>query len=218
MRPDPRPVVALVAGEAASVVDVLVAAFAGYPALRYLLHGTPAAAVPGHRDALATLFGFFVAARFARGEGVLGIRDGRGWAAVALVSDPDRATPPGALDELRAATWATLGTAARARYEAMGLAWQRLAVAAPHLHLNLIGVRPDRQGAGLGRRLLDHVQALARAHPTAAGVALNTEVEANVAWYRRQGYTDVGDAEVAPGVRTWVLYRPHGGPDAAAFA
>lgn len=57
----------------------------------------------------------------------------------------------------------------------------RYPVAEAHHHLNMIGVRPDAQGQGHGRRLLESVHALAAADPASAGVSLTTEVEANVA-------------------------------------
>jgi GNAT superfamily N-acetyltransferase len=62
----------------------------------------------------------------------------------------------------------------RARYEAFGAATQSYAVAAPHHHLNMIGVRRSHAGRGLARLLLYHVHALAEADAGSAGVTLST--------------------------------------------
>jgi ribosomal protein S18 acetylase RimI-like enzyme len=200
---DPSPVVELTQGGLADVVDVLVEAFGDYPTLHHIVGATGDA----FAERLRTLLGFFVQARRVRGEPVVGVRDGDRLVAVALASLPDAATPPGALDAARGAVWAELGAAAHARYEALGRVWQDLGPAEPHVHLHLLGVRRSHRRAGLGRLLLERVQRSSDEHPTSIGVTLNTEVETNVAYYRRLGYGVVGEALAAPALRTWVLRR-----------
>jgi ribosomal protein S18 acetylase RimI-like enzyme len=197
-------VVPLPASDIGEAVDVLAAAFGGYPALRYIV-GDAGPRFEGH---LRTLLRFFCEARAVRGEPILGVRAGGRLAAVALASLPDAVAPPGALDARRASTWAALGAPARARYEELGRTWQGFALADPHVHLNLVGVLPAQQGAGFGRALVDGVQEISRAHPSSRGVTLTTEVAANVALYRRLGFTVVGEAEVGPSLRTWAMVRP----------
>lgn len=186
------------------VVGVLAEAFAEYPALRYLI-GPAGDAYRGHLEALLA---FFVAARRARREPVLGVRGSDGWAAAALATLADAVTPAGALDAARARTWTLLGADARRRYEALGERWANLAVSEPHVHLNLVGVRASARGRGLGAALVRAVVACSRAHPTSRGVSLSTETEANVAFYRSLGFEVRGQIEVAPGVRSWVMHRP----------
>jgi ribosomal protein S18 acetylase RimI-like enzyme len=128
---------------------------------------------------------------------------------VALATLPDAVAPPGALDAARERTWALLGAAARARYEDLGRRWQRLAVAEPHLHLNLVGVRSAHRGRGLGVALVQAVVDRSRSHPTSCGVSLTTETEANVGFYQTLGFEIRGSVEVAPGLRSWVLFRPN---------
>jgi GNAT superfamily N-acetyltransferase len=202
--PAPPPVVPVPAAADAAVVEVLAEAFADYPILHHLIGSGEAFA-----ERLEALLGFFVAARRARSELVLGVSMGEGWAAVALATLPDAVAPPGALDAARERAWALLGTAARARYEDLGQRWQRLAVAEPHLHLNLVGVRTAHRGRGLGAALVQAVVDRSRSHSTSCGVSLTTETEANVGFYQTLGFEIRGSVEVAPGLRSWVLFRPN---------
>lgn len=203
----PTPLVVAVPGsEDREVVATLADAFGAYPTLRYLIG--PAGEAYAAR--LEELVAFFVAARRARAEPVLGVRAVDGWAAAALATLPDAAVPPGVLDGARERTWASLGAAARARYEDLGERWRRVAVEEPHVHLNLVGVQRAHRGRGLGVALVREVTALAEAHPMARGVALTTETEANLGFYRSLGFAVRGVVDVAPGLRSWVLYRPNG--------
>jgi ribosomal protein S18 acetylase RimI-like enzyme len=201
------PVEAVPAAADEQVVEVLAEAFGDYPMLRYLI-GVEGDAFTGR---LRTLLTFFVAARRARAEPLLGVRADDGWAAVALATLPDAVAPPGALDAARERTWRLLGAAARVRYEDLGRRWQRLAVAEPHLHLNLVGVRTAHRGRGLGVALVQSIVDRSLAHPTSCGVALTTETEANVGFYRSLGFEVRGEVEAAPGLRSWVMFCPTGG-------
>jgi ribosomal protein S18 acetylase RimI-like enzyme len=64
-----------------------------------------------------------------------------------------------------------------------------------------VAVKPAFQGRGLGVRLMNHAEALAR-EAALAGVRLYTNrlFEANIALYRSLGYRLDGEEEVAPGV------------------
>jgi ribosomal protein S18 acetylase RimI-like enzyme len=199
------PVEAMPSAADEQAVEVLAEAFGDYPMLRYLI-GVEGDAFAGRLRVLLT---FFVAARRARAEPLLGVRADDGWAAVALATLPDAVAPPGALDAARERTWALLGAAARARYEDLGRRWQRLAVAEPHLHLNLVGVRSAHRGRGLGFALVQTVVDRSRSHPTSCGVSLTTETEANVGFYQALGFEVRGEVEAAPGLRSWVMFRPN---------
>jgi GNAT superfamily N-acetyltransferase len=180
----------------------LMDAFADYPVLRYVLGDD--------RDVelrLNALVGFFVMARLLRHEPVLGAYDGSVLSGVALVSFPDRQSPP-ELADFREAVWQGLGQAARERYEAFGVACEPFSPTMPHIHLNMIGVRAAARGTGLGRRLLDRVHAISAEHPSSEGVALTTESDSNVALYEHFGYTVLGYARVAPDLETWGMFRP----------
>lgn len=199
-------VMPLSAAQEASVGEVLCAAFRDYPVMRFILGEDVS-----YDERLAILVGLFVSARILRGEPMLGIADPTGGlAAAAILSLPGEQPPPPALVARREAVFAALGEDARRRYEAFGAAAGRFPVAAPHHHLNMIGVRPAAQGRGHGRHLLEAAHALAAADAASTGVSLTTEVAANVELYRHFGYAVLGETRVAPGLITWSCYRPHG--------
>lgn len=189
--------------DAGRVVEVLCDAFGSYPVTRYVL-GTEGE----YAKRLRTLIGFFVAARVLREDPVLAVSTGAELCGVALCTLPGGAPPPTALDDIRERTWAALGADARERYQHCTRAWEPLAVAEPNLHLNMIGVPRRFQGHGLGRVLLERVQALSRELPESRGVTLTTETAANVPLYQRFGYRIVGHGGIAPGLETWGFYRP----------
>lgn len=201
-------VITLSEDRAADVTAVLAAAFRDYPVLRFVL-GESA----DYDARLVVLVGLFVTARVLRGEPMLGAADpAGGLVAAAILSLPGEQPPPPALVDRREAVFATLGEDARRRYEAFGAAAGRFPVTTPHHHLSMIGVRPAAQGRGHGGRLLEAVHALAAADPASTGVSLTTELAANVALYRRFGYTVLGETRVTPALITWTCYRPHTRP------
>ena len=197
-------VVTLSREDAPEIIDVFCESFRDYPVMRYVLGSGGIS-----EGRLRTLVGLFVAARVLRGEPLLGIRGPEGGlVAAATVTLPGNRPAPGEFVRLRDASWAELGAAERARYEAYSAAAGRFTVAEPHHHLNMIGVRPAHAGQGLARRLIDAVHGLAAGDPASAGVSLSTETEPNVALYRHLGYRILGRAEVADGLTTWSCFRP----------
>jgi GNAT superfamily N-acetyltransferase len=184
---------------------VLAEAFAGYPVMRYVL----GAEDPEYDFRLRELIGFFVNARILRNEPVLGVVAGARLAGVALVSFPGSVESPAALQTVRAAVWDALGSPARTRYETFTQACEAFAVREPHVHLNMIGVRPSLHGFGLGRRLIDEVHRLARADARFAGVTLTTEDPANLRFYERLGYERLGHVRVAAELESWGYFRPN---------
>jgi ribosomal protein S18 acetylase RimI-like enzyme len=196
-------VAALTSSRADDAVAVLCDAFRDYPVMRYVLG--PA---DDYAQRLRTLTDFFVAARFLRNEPVLGIHDADGrLTAAALVSYSDRPAPD-TLAARRERAWAELGAAERQRYEALGEASAQFVLGAPHLHLNMIGVRRSHQRRGLARKLLEAVHRLSEADTHSSGVSLNTETPENVPLYQHFGYRLLGHARVGDELETWALYRP----------
>jgi len=110
------------------------------------------------------------------------------------------------VDKYRQALWAHLGRDARRRYESYGEATANFVYPEPHFHLGMIGVRGTHAQRGLGRRILDHVHALSRSHPTSVGVSLTTEDPSNVPLYEHFGYRLVGHEHVGD-IETWGLFR-----------
>ncbi len=187
------------------VIDVLAAAFHGYPVMRYVLSDAGA----GYGRRLRALIGYFCDARFSRGWPVLGARRGSDLVAAALVSAPVYVPPSPALEEERARMPDRVGHGAwerMARYERES---SGLGPGAPHYFLGMIGVIPREQGRGYAGRLLERLHAMSEADPASTGVSLSTEDPANVSYYERAGYRVLAEADVGA-IHTWCMFRPDG--------
>lgn len=200
------PVLHLGREETARLTDALAEAFHDYPVMRFVLGSGD-----DYRGRLRRLVGFFVSARALRDEPMLGVEadaPAANLVAGALVSFPGERESHPELGALREEVWAELGSNARTRYETCGRVWKPLlSVDVPHIHLNMIGVRPAWAGRGLGRRLMDHVHAMSRERPRSEGVTLTTEDPDNVGLYEHLGYRLLGHARIAPGIETWSFLR-----------
>jgi GNAT superfamily N-acetyltransferase len=186
------------------IVSVLSDAFYDYPVMRHVIGDRER-----YDERLPRLVALFVNSRALRDEPMFGVRDARGDLVAAAVTT-SRLAPeaPPQLVALRERIWSELGPDARARYDGYVTATSRFAVASPHHHLNMIGVRRALHGRRLGRLLLDAVHELAASDPQSSGVSLTTEWQANVALYEHCGYRVRGYARVAPDLETWTLFRP----------
>jgi GNAT superfamily N-acetyltransferase len=82
----------------------------------------------------------------------------------------------------------------------------------PHWFLAAIGVMPDRQGQGLGRRLIEPTLARADAHQVPC--YLETQAEKNVAIYQRLGFRVcwTGTPKGHP-VAVWAMRRDPSGTE-----
>lgn len=69
-----------------------------------------------------------------------------------------------------------------------------------HLHMVNIAVRPDQQGKGLGRRLLQHAERLARTLGLdEIQLYTNAAMAPNLDFYGRRGYQEFRRGTVVPG-------------------
>lgn len=76
-----------------------------------------------------------------------------------------------------------------------------------HWYLWALGVDPAHQRQGIGRDLL--APTLADARETGFPCYLETETEGNVAFYRKQGFEVIREAEFPEsGLRLWFMHRP----------
>ena len=172
--------------EVTPVATLLGGAFAATPQSRWI--------VPDDTDRprlLADLFAPLVehAVKYGRVGLVLDSLGDMHAAAVWLPSDaPEPLEPTGRY----ASRWAAFSAALAAQHPA-----------APHRHLALVGVRPDRQGRGFGTALLNH-------HHSELREAAYLEVESPqlAALYWRYGYRP-GPAFLMPsGLPMWPMWRP----------
>ena len=193
----------LLSEDVPEVVDVLCESFFDYPVMRFVV-GVEAT---DYESQLRRLIHFFVMSRVLRNESLLGLPGPAGLRAAALVSRPGVGVSPPELVPVRERVWAELGSAAQARYEAFGAACAPFEVDVPHIHLNMIGVRNEARGEGLGGRLIEHVHSMSDDDPASSGVTLTTENPENVSLYEHFGYTVVGTTSVSPDLMTWGLFR-----------
>lgn len=84
-------------------------------------------------------------------------------------------------------------------------AWAKHDPNKPHVHLNAIGVLPERQGQGVGSLLLSHFCEYVDELKQAA--YLETDVRRNVHLYERFGFTVVEEEPVLS-VPNWFMWRP----------
>jgi GNAT superfamily N-acetyltransferase len=199
----PAQVHALGKANVPGIVGALCESFHDYPVMLYVL----GADRDHYAQRLETLIGLFVMAPFLCGETVFGIGEPDTLDAAAIVSRPGGPPCPPELGALRERVWTALGAVARSRYEAYNEICATFQVEAPHIHINMIGVRPRAQRRGLGRRLIEHVHGLSREDPASQGVTLTTEDPVNLPFYERLGYRITGHAEIAPGLETWGFFR-----------
>ena len=69
----------------------------------------------------------------------------------------------------------------------------------------MIGIRPDAQGRGIRRQLLEAVKDRARSHPESTGITLNTESKSNLPFYEKAGFLKGSEADLGP-LHTWSFY------------
>jgi ribosomal protein S18 acetylase RimI-like enzyme len=77
----------------------------------------------------------------------------------------------------------------------------------PHTYLIMLGVHPEFQGQGVGKKLIEWVVEMSRSIPGCKGVALDTEEAGNVKIYESCGFTVHGESSVDD-LPVWVLWRP----------
>jgi GNAT superfamily N-acetyltransferase len=76
----------------------------------------------------------------------------------------------------------------------------------PHFYVNVLGVHPRSQGMGIGSKLLEHIHLLSDRHIKSSGVALDTQTEANVAYYQCLGY-QVSSTGNLDRLKYWFMFR-----------
>jgi ribosomal protein S18 acetylase RimI-like enzyme len=129
-------------------------------------------------------------------------------AAAATAARPDSRTESAKHEQLERTTWGELGESAHARYRTYSAAAHKVHSDRPGWYLDMLGVRRGFQKLGLGRVLLDEVQARSAADPASEGVLLTTENPVNVAFYEKFGYEVIAHEQITDGLETWGFFRP----------
>jgi len=182
--------------------DVLAAAFADYPLMGYFFGGAGTDIAAQVRSILR----FSCEYRILVGWPLLGALDGGSLVGVACVSPPDEPVEPPEVAQIEEALMAGVGSEALGRLEQYEGIKHSHTPTQPHHYLIALGVHPEAQGKGFGSALLERVNALARSHPQSQGVALDTEVAPNVAFYEHSGYEVIAEDSLG-GVPLWFMYR-----------
>ena len=187
-----------------NIVNILCNSFASYPVMRFVLDSET-----NYDHRLKILIHFFVMARIFREEVIFGIGDRTSLVGVALTSNPDNSLNIAELKDLRDKVWLELGPESMSRYEKFSDTCAQFKVDAPHVHLNMIGVRTEAQGMGFARKLMERVHLLSTSDPNSTGITLTTEDPEKVSFYQYMGYNIIGEAMVAPQLKTWSFFRPN---------
>jgi GNAT superfamily N-acetyltransferase len=193
----------------ATASDVLVAArvlteaFADYPWTRFTV------AADNHNQRIEALQRLLLE-RVALPYGAVHLAtvgNGRGEPdAVAVWLPPEPAVPEAVWTDLAGVREELLGDRATAAAEA-DAASARLRPATAHWLLATVGVRPGKQGRGLGRAVLTPI--LRQADTEQAHAYLETSSAANVTFYTRLGFTVSGEVDLADGrLHIWAMLRP----------
>ena len=202
------------ASRSAQIIDVpherlseaarmLTRAFAADPLMRYLFGDQD-----DYLERLREFFRYNLDVHARMGWPVLGAVPRSRLAGAIAVATPDGPEWPEELNEMYARFTSRLSKAAVERIERYADRTNKHFPDAPLFYVGMIGVRPESQGQGYARLLLDEAHRRSAAHPTSTGVALDTENPANVPLYESFGYTvtarvKLGDFEV------WCMFRPN---------
>ena len=76
----------------------------------------------------------------------------------------------------------------------------------PHFYINMLGVDPNCQGIGIGKKLLAYIHTLSGNHSKSDGVALDTQTQSNVAYYQNLGY-QVSSTANLDRLKNWFMLR-----------
>ena len=186
--------------------EVLALAFEQDPLMGYVFADQGEAC----HQALRELFRFSCAVRFDLDWPLFGIEeDGRLLGVAGVTAPEDKPWPPSLAATYEQYT-SFVGPRAAARFERYAALADAHRPREPNYGLGVIGVRPDAQGRGHGRRLLDAVHTLSAVHPTSTGVYLDTTNPASKAFYEHCGYHVIGQ-ETLDGVAIWCMFRPDDG-------
>ena len=182
-----------------AVIETLTAAFARDPIIRFQFQDDET-----YPERAAAFFGHYFDVRLDGGE-VFVAGDVSG---VALWSPPggNRLGRDAVEDDWARTVVPALDQGELARYEAFKRVLDAMTPEESHWYLGLLGTRPERQRAGVARRLLEPM--LSRADEEHTPVFLETGVRANLHFYERFGFGQFAEKTVPSGPIVWGMLRP----------
>ena len=181
-------------------VEVLTSAFHDYPVMRFVLK------TKGEEYAtqLKALMEFYCEARLAKDRPVIGIRNEDALVAVALV-DETSLKPWAEMQSELIRLKSIIGEGAYSRLELYEKMSSRGEPATPHHFLGMIAVRPEYQGKGYARVLMDAVEQISVADSHSSGVCLSTEDPENVRLYEHFGYQVIAEIDIEE-LHSWCMF------------
>lgn len=175
-----------------------------YPAFRFIHQDLSGSA---YTNAMQLTFEYYIALVWLDQQHVLGCWDDDELVGGMLVRDPEAANffdpnHPVTIEFIR-----NIGDESWQRLDAFELMMDENSPRPDEgcYYIDLLGARPNLQGKGYGRLMLDHVADLARKHPTTNLVGLSTESPAKLAFYEHFGYEKVSTASIGPVTSTSFL-------------
>lgn len=186
--------------EKSEAVEVLASAFHDYPVMRFVLK------TKGEEYArqLKALMEFYCEARLAKNRPVLGIRKEDLLVAVALI-DETSLRPWAEMQSELLRLKGIIGEEAYSRLELYERLSSRGEPSTPHHFLGMIAVRPEHQGKGYSRVLMDAVKHMSAEDPQSSGVCLSTEDLENVRLYKHFGYQIIAEIDIE-GLHSWCMF------------
>lgn len=156
-------------------------------------------------EMLRRMFGFAIGYRLETGiPCFVDLRNGE-VVGVATLSVPEGPQIPDSYDRIWEEIEADMAPEGVALFERYDELQKAVRPAEPHVYLVAIGVRPELQGQGIGRGLVEAVRSFAAGMPGVNGVALDTHDEMNVAKYEKLGFRVIAEQDLL-GMRTWHLW------------
>ncbi len=184
------------------VVEVLMSAFHNYPVMRFVLKTSGEEFLAQ----LKVLMEFYCEARLAKNRPVVGVRKDDLLVAAALI-DETSLKPWAEMESELNRLKQVIGAEAYARLELYEKMSSRAEPDTPHHFLGMIAVRPEYQGKGYARFLLDTVKGMAMADTKSTGVCLSTEDLENVSLYRHFGYRVIAEVDIGD-LHSWCMFLP----------
>ena len=149
--------------------EVLARAFEDYPLIGYIFAGTGG----DYARQVWEAFRITCESRLALNDSVKGVLDEEGrLVAVACINHPEQKEWPASLEQAYAEFEKRIAPRAAECLNQYGEVSAKHHWEQPHFYLVAIGVRPDAQGKGYGRVLLNEVHRMSEAHPFSTDVGL----------------------------------------------
>lgn len=174
-----------------NVIEVIIAAFDGYPLMNLFFGDT-------YKRSTKALWQYIFDVSPMQNSLLLGamVQDELQGVIFASPPETEKNQDKGAIAHLEARLVEAIGKEAAEFFDLYFKLKSDRQPSQPHFYINALGVHPRSQRMGIGSALLEHIHILSDRHPESNCVALDTETEENVAYYQRLGYKVSSTAEL----------------------